>query len=1012
MKSFRYEIVKDPLVFQENRMKAHSDHDYYSGVESAHAGREEFKLSLNGLWKFSYAKNYRSAEKGFEKEDYDCRCWDDIYVPAHIQMEGYDTPQYVNVQYPWDGWEAIEPGQIPEEFNPTASYVKYFEVPDFMKDRPVFISFQGVESGMALWCNGEYVGYSEDSFDPSEFDLTPYIHSNGENKLAVQVFKWTSGSWCEDQDFFRFSGIFRDVYLYTIPEIHVSDLKIVTKLNQDYTKAVLRVDTEVMGALDDGCIIIYSLCDHGSEVFSESAPAQEAVWSKEVSTPHLWSAEDPYLYELYLEVKTGDGRTVEVVKENVGFRHFELSGGLMKLNGKRIVFKGVNRHEFSSTGGRVVSGEELIKDIITMKRNNINAVRTSHYPNGTEIYRLCDIYGLYMIAEANVESHGTWDPYMRNQTTLEKIVPGDNEDWRPMLLDRGNSMYQKSKNHPSVLLWSCGNESFGGTNFVAMTEMFHKLDDTRLVHYEGVFNDRRYEEISDIESQMYTSVEKIKEFLNEHREKPFISCEYTHAMGNSCGGMHKYTDLADENPRYQGGFIWDYIDQSIYKKNRYGEEFLAYGGDFDERPTDYNFSGNGIVYGGSRAPSPKMQEVKFNYQNISVSFEENNAVIQNKSLFTNTDIYDMYVIYEKDGREYKRTRGKAAVAPLSSGKVALEAEDICGAGIYTVTVSFRLSEDMLWAEQGHEVAFGQKKTVVKKTASVSARPLKTVQGFNNIGVKGDGFEVMFSGLHGGLASYRYGGVERLKAIVKPNFWRAPTDNDYGNAMPFRYAQWKTAGLYATHKNEEKYSAIAPVVEITKEEVRVTFTYRLSTVPAHTCDLSYLVKGDGSVSVRMSMDDVSDIGDMPEFGVMFKLDADLSYLEWLGLGPEETYADRKRGAKFGLYRNRVADNMAEYLVPQECGNKMEVYRAKVTDRRGRGLLFTGDAMNFSALPYTPHEIENAAHPYELPPVHYTVVRAAMAQMGVAGDDSWGARTHPEYLLPKSGKLDFEFTFKGI
>ena len=1009
MADFNYEIVKDPTIFKENVLPVYSEHKYYSSLKNALVDKDEFRESLNGLWKFSYARNYEATIKNFEKEDYNCKNWEDIYVPAHIQMEGYDKPQYVNIQYPWDGREKIAPGQIPEEFNPVASYVKYFELPEFMKEGPVYISFQGAESGMALWCNGEYVGYSEDSFDPSDFDLTPYIRREGENKLAVQVFKWTAGSWLEDQDFFRFSGLYRDVYLYTIPKIHIKDFRIKTKLTFNYKDALLMIDSLATASGR----VRYTLLDGESTVFSEECElSQENSFAKEVKNVCLWSAEDPYLYTLQMEVMDTDGAVIEVILQDVGFRQFEMIDGIMCINGKRIVFKGVNRHEFSGVTGRVVSQEELLKDIIVMKQNNINAIRTSHYPNGPEIYSLCDRYGLYLIAESNVESHGTWEPIHRQETTLEQIVPGDNPLWKELLLDRGYSLYQREKNHPSILIWSVGNESFGGLDFVAMTDMFHELDDTRLVHYENVNSDRRYEQISDMESQMYATVEHIKEFLAEHKEKPFVCCEYTHAMGNSCGAMHKYTDLTDTEPRYQGGFIWDYIDQSLYQKNRYGEEYLAYGGDFDDRPTDYNFSGNGIVYGGSREPSPKMQEVKFNYQNIAITFEGDKAIIKNKNLFINTDLFDMVITYEKDGKEYHRLNGKVSVEPLSEATIELIPLNPQEAGIYTVTVSFRLATDTCWGKAGHEVAFGQKKTVIEATTIQKQKPITVVMGDYNIGVKGDGFEVLFSKLNGGLTSYRYAGVERIKAIPKPNFWRAVTDNDCGNSMPFRYAQWKIASLYSHYKNPDNQAIIYPVVTEENGGVRVTYTYLLPTTPQHSCEVSYFVTGDGSVQTRLSMEPIKELGDMPEFGMLFKLDADLCYLEWLGLGPEETYSDRKHGAKFGRYSNKVADNLAEYMVPQECGNKMEVYEAKVTDRKGRGLLFTGKGMNFSALPYTPHEMEYATHAYELPPVHYTVVRVALGQMGVAGDDSWGSFTHPEYLLPVDKKLEFEFTFRGI
>ena len=971
--------------------------------------------SLNGLWKFHYAKNYNCTIPGFEKTDYCCEPWDDIRVPAHIQMEGYDVPQYANVQYPWEGREEVEPGQIPERFNPVASYVKYFEVPEEMEGKKVFISFQGAESGIAVWLNGNFVGYSEDTFTPSEFELTPYL-KEGENKLAAQVFKWTSSSWCEDQDFFRFSGIYRDVYLYAIPEVHVSDVKIQTLLDDTFTKADLVIDTKSTKA---GKVKI-TLSKDGKELQSvEETLAEESQYVMKVENPELWSAESPVLYDLLLEVMDENGQVTEVIPQRVGFRRFEMKDSIMTLNGKRIVFKGVNRHEFSSVSGRVVSREELIKDLVTMKQNNINAIRTCHYPDAVGIYELCDEYGIYMIAECNLESHGSWDISAEQTGDFSKVVPCDRPEWMDMMLDRVNSMYQRDKNHPAILIWSCGNESFGGKDIFEMSQLFRNADPTRLVHYEGVCHDRRYNATSDMESQMYPSVEAIKEFLAKDDSKPFICCEYTHAMGNSCGAMHKYTDLTDTEPKYQGGFIWDYIDQSIYKKDRYGKEFQAYGGDFGERPTDYNFSGNGIAYGGDRDASPKMQEVKFNYQNITAQVSEDSVKIINKNLFVNTDTFRCEVTLAKNGHVLRTETLDTAVEPLSQQTYRLPFGKQQRPGEYTVTVAFLLREKTLWAEAGHEVAFGQYVYQVEGSPKAPACGVELVRSLHNIGVRGENFEVLFSVLNGGLVSYKYAGREMIEAIPKPNFWRAPTDNDCGSLMQMRYAQWKIASMYASHKDYRKgmYGpANAPETTVHENSVEVAFTYILPTTPASECRLAYEVTGDGRVKTTLTYDPVKELGDMPEFGVLFKFNADYDHVQWYGLGPAETYADRKHGAKLGIYENLVTDNMARYLVPQECGNKEEVRWAKITDRKGRGMLFEMDKENgpmmFSALPYTPHEMENAMHPYELPAIHYTVVRAAKAQMGVGGDDSWGARTHPEYLLDTNGKMKFSFAFKGL
>ena len=1014
MKVFDYSLVKDPQYFKDGRMDAHSDHTYYRDGEEAQEKETSFRYDLNGIWKFHYARNYGSAILGFEKEEYCCRDWDDIRVPAHIQMEGYDAPQYANVQYPWEGHEDIHPGEIPEHFNPVASYVKYFEVPEEMQGKRLFISFQGAESGIALWLNGHFVGYSEDSFTPSEFELTEYV-KEGENKLAAQVFKWTASSWCEDQDFFRFSGIYRDVYLYTVPEVHVYDLQIRAIPDETLSAAALEIRTNTWGK---GTVKITLSKDGETVIEDKKALDGEEIYSWKVADPVLWSAEDPQLYDLTLEVYNEAGELQEVIPQRVGFRRFEMKDGIMTLNGKRIVFKGVNRHEFSSVSGRHVSEEELRKDLKTMKQNNINAIRTCHYPDASLIYQLCDEYGIYMIDETNLESHGSWDvaEFTKDYTY---VVPHDKPEWLDMMLDRANSMYQRDKNHTAILIWSCGNESFGGKDIFEMSQFFHKADPTRLVHYEGLCHDRRYNDTSDMESQMYPSVEAIKEFLAKDSSKPFICCEYTHAMGNSCGAMHKYTDLTDTEPKYQGGFIWDYIDQSIYKKDRYGKEFQAYGGDFGERPTDYNFSGNGIAYGGNRDASPKMQEVKFNYQNITAEVSADSVKVINKNLFVSTDIFDCKVTVAKNGKVIHKASLATAVAPLSEETYVLPLAKEEKPGEYTVTVSFHLKEDKAWAEAGHEVAFGQYVYQVEEPKKTCPEGVKVIRSTHNIGVRGAHFEVLFSVLNGGLVSYKYAGKEMIEAIPKPNFWRAPTDNDCGNLMGMRYGQWKLASMYLSHKDFRKgpYGpSNMPEVEVNEKSVKVAYTYIMPTTPTSECKLSYEVFGDGRVKTTLTYDPVKELGDMPEFGVIFKFNADYDRVEWYGLGEAETYADRKKGAKLGIYANKVADNIARYMVPQECGAKEEVRWAKVTDRKGRGMLFEMDENNgpmmFSALPYTPHEMENAMHPYELPEVHYTVVRVAKDQMGIGGDDSWGARTHEEYLLKTDKKMEFSFVFKGL
>lgn len=1030
MGQFDSSILKNPEVFQENRMPAHSDHVPYASLNEKNIKKTSLRESLNGLWKFAYAKNPSLAIEGFEKEDCDCHAWDDIRVPAHIQMEGYGNPHYTNTTYPWEGTEFIEPGEIPQVFNPVASYVKYFTIPENMKGKRIAISFKGVESGFALWLNGEYVGYSEDSFDASDFELTPYL-KDGENKLAVRVWKWTASSWCEDQDFYRFSGIFRDVFLYMIPDAHVQDVNIVPTLSDDFSKGELSVSVEAMGngsvsmKLHDATVRttpIDEVADETEAIMSgelEIKDGEVANYIAEIDAPKLWSAESPQLYVLDIIVKDNNGNITEVISQNVGFRRFEMVDGIMHLNGKRIVFKGVNRHEFSSKVGRVPIRDEVIKDIVTMKQNNINAIRTSHYPDDSLIYELCDIYGLYMIAEANLESHGSFEAYEKGVVEESFIVPNDKTEWLQMMLDRVNSMYQANKNHPSILIWSCGNESYGGKDIYEMSQLFRKLDPHRLVHYEGVFHDRRYNDTSDMESQMYPSVESIKTFLAENKEKPFICCEYTHAMGNSCGGMHKYTDLTDTEPRYQGGFIWDYIDQSVYTKDRYGKWYQAYGGDLNDRPTDGSFSGNGIVYGGERDASPKMQEVKFNYQNIAVAFEGDKFTVKNKNLFINTDVYDARVILQGDGKPIMTCGMSVSVEPLCEKTFDIPSNMIEYIKTYScdfefaVTVSFVLKADTIWAKAGHEVAFGQQVRKKEVAAYSSSARVELVRGNNTVGIRGENFSAIFSKMGDGLVSYVYGGVEMLpNHIPVPNFWRAPVSNDNGNLMQHRYAQWKIASMYVTTRKAALFDDTTPKIEELGNSIRLTYTYNMPTRPASSCVVAYNVFGDGTIETTMTYDPIAELGDMPEFGMLFKFRADYDNVTWYGLGEQETYADRKEGGKLGIYSNKVADNMAKYLVPQECGAKCGVRYAKVTDMKGRGMMFFGDELTFSALPYTPHEIENAAHDFELPEVHYTVVRVAQAQMGVAGDDSWGAKVHPEYLIDVSKKKVFTFCFRGI
>ena len=1064
--NFDYDIIRNPEIFQQNRLEAHSDHEWFEYEEPVYGRRSDDKCILNGLWSIHYTSSIKECPRDFSDDALKSLSWGEIQVPGHIQLQGYDVPQYANTQYPWDGREEIEPGEIPERFNPTATYKKEFEIPSLMKGRRLFICFDGVESGFSLFLNGKYIGYSEDSFTPSSFELTDHVQE-GKNTLVVQVYKWTAGSWCEDQDFFRFSGIFRDVYLYVLPQVHVSDLHIKTLLPDEIkgeSSLSVKVKMTSPAKLD---ISLFS--PEGENVFSKECMAgTEETMLFTVNCPELWSAEHPCLYDLKIAVYQEDGKIAERIIERVGFRRFEIKDGVMWLNGRRIVFHGVNRHEFTAQSGRVMDEETIRKDLITMKRHNIDAIRTSHYPNSSALYRLCDEYGLYVIDETNLETHGVWDAFSYGIKPIEYIVPGDRKEYLELILDRAKSMFSRDKNHPCILIWSCGNESYGGSDIYAMSNLFRSLDDTRPVHYEGACRDRdtRYPDTSDIESTMYSPVEEIRSYLSEHTDKPCILCEYTHAMGNSCGAMHKYTDLTRENIHFQGGFIWDYIDQSLTKTDRYGKTFQAYGGDFGERPCDYQFSGNGIVYGENREPSPKMQEVKYNYQTIRVRFARSLSDkagegwpmaigVLNETMFTNLSDYRFVLSLQKEGIEIDQAELSMEAEPGEEcwTENCFAAPDT--AGEYTLTLCVLLKDKTLWAEEGYEIAYGQ--TVLrgysdkqgaltftktgsgferflqqekddqgypvvessliaqngskteKACAGSGASSLTVIHGWWNLGVRGERFEILFSNLHGGLVSYRYDGKELLKDTPKPNFWRALTDNDFANQLVYRSAQWQTAGQYAGTKYEHGRKYNFYQVKEGDNEVTVSYDYHLPTIPQTDCRLDYTVRPDGRVEVRLSLPESAGVGELPEISMLFTLDADMDRVSWYGLGPDETYPDRCH-AKLGRFANRVTDNLAKYMVPQECGNKMEVRYASVLDSDGHGLEFYADRLCFSALPYRPLELDLAKHANELPPVINTYVRIGM-QMGIGGDDTWGALVHPEYRLDNTKPLEITFSFRG-
>lgn len=991
--------LEDPEVFAVNRIPAHSDHTYFEKETEERPLRQ----CLNGSWLFSYAKNPSMRVERFYEDSYDCSGFDTIQVPGHLETQGYGRNQYINTMYPWDGEEFLRPPMVSKRNNPVGSYVKYFTLEEQMKGKRTFISFQGVETAFYVWLNGTFIGYSEDSFTPAEFELTETLRE-GENKLAVEVYKRSSASWLEDQDFFRFSGIFRDVFLYSIPRVHVRDIFVKAGLTDSYQEGTLEIRAELIGDIDDVTIEASLRDGDEKEIWNGNAEGKEEVFFKASGLAVLpWSAEEPRLYRLYLYVKNEEGQILEFIPQKVGFRRFEMKDRIMCLNGKRILFKGVNRHEFDPVRGRAITREDMLWDIRFMKQHNINAVRTSHYPNQTLWYELCDEYGIYLIDETNLESHGSWQKLGEVEPSWN--VPGDRPEWKAAVLDRASSMFERDKNHPSVLIWSCGNESYAGTDIDAMSEYFHEKDDSRLVHYEGVFWNRKYDHISDMESRMYAKPAEIEEYLENDPKKPYISCEYMHSMGNSTGGMKLYTDLEKKYPLYQGGFIWDYIDQSLYRVNELGERVLTYGGDHDERATDYEFCGNGIVYADRKA-SPKAQEVKALYADIKLEPDEKGVKIINDSLFVSTGRYVLAYRLLKEDRCLYEAETETDVAPESEAYVNLTYPELPGTGEFIYEVSLRLKDDTLWAKAGHEISFGQ---YVKKTADKAEEktcPLEIIRGDVNIGVRGRGFTAMFSKAEGGIASLCYDGVEYITRTPKLTFWRALTDNDRGAKTGFDAAQWMTAGLF--------YKLTDVDVQEQKDQVCVTFEYLLPTVPQTKAYVSYRVTGDGKIHVHALYKGTDGLPEMPAFGMDMKLKARYDRVRYYGRGPEENYLDRREGARLGVYSYQAADNLSAYLFPQECGNRMDVRWVEVTDADGQGLRFETEGVPFenSVLPCSAYELEAATHREELPKAHYSWVRILESQMGVGGDDSWGAPVHEEYRLSSDIDRNIKFTIQKV
>ncbi len=1002
-------FLQNPEMTGENLVPAHSDHFFYENEKDLIKGEDmPLKQSLNGVWKFKYSKNLFKRPKDFYKEGFDVSEFDDILVPCHIEMQGYDRKHYTNMNYPWDGRENLMPPEISRDDAPVGSYVLDFKVDKNLKNKPLFISFQGVETAFRLFCNGEYVGFSEDSFTPADFELTKFIKS-GRNRICAEVYKRSSASWLEDQDMWRFFGIFREVFLYAYPSLHVKDMCVQAVLDENYEKGILDVACKTYGPVKRASLELFT--EDGNRAFE--FPMEVTPNSLKLHTEGLfvntWSAEDPFLYDLRISLKDETDSVKEISTCKIGFRTFELKNNLMLINGKRIVFKGVDRHEFSALNGRCCTKEEMLWDIKTFKKNNINAVRTSHYPNQSMWYRLCDEYGIYMIDETNLETHGTW--HREECRKNDMVVPGSKPEWKKAVIERAEHMLMRDRNHPAVLIWSLGNESYGGDNFVAMHDFLKEKDSTRLVHYEGVVNYRASDAATDMETRMYAKPQEIREYLSNNPKKPYLSCEYMHAMGNSLGGMKLYTDLEDEFEMYQGGFIWDYLDQALWQ--RHGDKMrLAYGGDFGDRTTEYCFCTDGLVFA-NRVESPKCMEAKNLYANVHLQATDKEILIENRNLFIDLSrYYFVYTVSENGKIIYTKTFTDINLRPGERASYLVEPEDeLKPDADYVFRIKMCEKNETKWAKAGFMVAFNEsvkfaRVNPVLLTKDNTAKEFKHVGTFVcNRGADTDDYSLLFSDVRkgvGGLVSLRDKEKEIVTMPPKPSYFRAYTDNDKGFRLGEKAHFWHMLSLYQ--------GASLDYFENKGEYVEAKYSYTAPESEEIISEIVYKAYPDKRLEVKAKYLGKENRPILPLFGFEMKLDKEYDNVEYFGKGPVENYIDRSNGVYTDIFKEKVEDNLTPYLIPQEAGNRTGVRYAKVTNDEGHGLLFASLEGTFELgfLPYSAYEMENALHLDELPLRNYTWIRINAAQMGVGGDDSWGASVQKEFLLDSS--KDYEVSFE--
>ena len=999
---------KNPEINAVNRAPMHTNYfAYSSSEEAAKADKENSSnfMTLNGIWKFNWVKNADARPTDFYRTDYNDKGWGQMKVPGVWEMNGYGDPIYVNVGYAWRSQYKNNPPYVPIENNHVGSYRKEIIIPAEWSGKEIFAHFGSVTSNMYLWVNGKYVGYSEDSKLEAEFNLTKYLKP-GKNLIAFQVFRWCDGTYLEDQDFFRYSGVGRNCYLYSRNKKYIQDIRVTPDLDSNYTNGTLNVALNLNGS---GTVELNLTDPAGKSVATAqvNGNGQKSV-VMDVSNPEKWTAETPNLYTLTATLKNGSN-TLEVIPVKVGFRKIELKGGQILVNGQPVLFKGADRHEMDPDGGYVVSRERMLQDILRMKQLNINAVRTCHYPDDNLWYDLCDQYGIYVVAEANIESHGMG----YGKETLAK-----NPSYKKAHMERNQRNVQRGYNHPSIIFWSLGNEAGYGPNFEQSYTWIKNEDKTRAVQYEQAGTN----EFTDIFCPMYYDYDACKKYSEGNIDKPLIQCEYAHAMGNSQGGFKEYWDLIRKYPKYQGGFIWDFVDQSNHWKNKDGIDIYGYGGDFNKYDaSDNNFNDNGLI-SPDRRPNPHAHEVGYFYQSIWTTpgdLSKGEIKVYNENFFRDLSAYYMEWQLLANG-EVMQTGvvQDLNVAPQQTAtlKLNLNTEKICPCKELLLNVTYKLKAAETLMPAGSTVAYDQltirpytAKALELKNQKASnldiVVPVIKDNDHNYLIVEGENFIIEFNKHNGYLSRYEADGIQLLNpgAQLTPNFWRAPTDNDYGAGLQHRYAVWKNPGLKLTSLKQS----------IENEQAIVQAEYEMKAVKGKLF-LTYVINNEGAVKVTQKMEAGKEekVSDMFRFGMQMQMPENFNEVEYYGRGPVENYADRNHSTLIGKYRQTVAEQFYPYIRPQETGTKTDLRWWRVLNISGNGLQFVGDApFSASALNYSIESLDDGVqkdqrHSPEVAKAPFTNLCIDKVQMGLGCVNSWGTLPLEKYRVPYQ---DYEFSF---